>query len=71
MTNYQVTIGYKAVVSVDVKANNEKEAKEKAIEVFKKQKDKIYNRGGVYLQDDNYKPDGILNMDSTWNMYDK
>lgn len=32
MTNYQITIGYRAVITVDVKAKSEAEAKKKAIE---------------------------------------
>lgn len=71
MKNYQVTIGYRAVVCVDVKAENEKGAKETAVEIFKQQKDKIYRKRGIELQDDNFKADGILDMDATWNMYDK
>ena len=67
-TNFQVTIGYKAVVCVNVKAENEKEAKEKAMEIFKNRKDKIYTRTEIDLQDDNYGANGCLNMDETWNM---
>jgi len=70
MRNYQITIGYKAVISVSVKANSEEEAKEKALEKFKKNKDKLFVNG-IDLQDDNFKADGILDMDATWNMYDK
>lgn len=67
MTNYQITIGYKAVIFVSVKAKDEKEAKEKAMALLGKQKDKMY-KNGIELQDDNYKADGIINMDETWNM---
>lgn len=70
MKNYQITIGYKAVICVDVKASNEKEAKEMAVEKFAKQKDKMFGKG-VALQDDNFKADGCIDMDATWNMYDK
>lgn len=66
-TKYQITIGYKAVVCINIKANDEKEAKEIAIEQFRIAKDRIY-KNGVELQDDNYKADGILNMDETWNI---
>lgn len=34
LTNYQVTIGYKAVLAVTVKAENEEEAKKKGLEEF-------------------------------------
>jgi hypothetical protein len=70
MKNYQITIGYKAVVCVNVKATDEKEAKDIAIKKFSKKKDKIYG-SGIELQDDNFKADGILDMDATWGMYDK
>lgn len=67
MTNYQITIGYKAVINVSVKAENEKDAKEIAINLFKEQKDKMFRRG-VELSDDNFKADGVLDMDATWNL---
>jgi hypothetical protein len=70
MKNYQITIGYKAVISVNVKASDEKEAKDIAVKKFAKQKDKLYGKG-IEIQDDNFKADGILDMDATWNMYDK
>lgn len=66
--NFQVTIGYKSVVCIDVKAETEEEAKKKAIAIFGKEKDKMFVKQNVNLQDDNYKADGILNMDETWNM---
>lgn len=70
MKNYQITIGYKAVITVNLKAENEADAKEKALEKFADAKDKIFKRG-IELEDDNYKADGCLDMDATWNMYDK
>ncbi len=70
MKNYEITIGYKAVISVSVKASDEKEAKEIAIKKFANKKGKI-NSGGVSIQDDHYKADGIVDMDATWKMYDK
>ncbi len=69
-TNYQITIGYKAVICVSVKAENEIEAKQKAIDQFKNK----FCHGGasnINIEDDHYKVDGILDMDATWNMYDK
>lgn len=66
-TNFQITIGYKAVVCVDVKASDEKEAKEKALELFKKQRDKMMFTSQIQLQDDTFNTHGILNMDETWN----
>lgn len=70
MTNYQITIGYKAIITINVKAENEEDAKKKAIEQMRKSSAKMYSNS-VQIQDDNYKADGILNMDETWNMYDK
>jgi hypothetical protein len=68
MINYQATIGYKAIITIQVKAENEKEAKEMALEIMKQQRDKISNRK-VHLEDDNFKVDGILNLDETWNQF--
>lgn len=67
MTNYQVTIGYKAVISIDVKADSEDEAKKKAIKIMEKSRDKMVS-STVQINDDNFKADGCLNMDETWNM---
>lgn len=66
--NFQVTIGYKSVICIDVKAETEDEAKKKAIAIFSKEKDRMFVKQNVNLQDDNYKADGVLNMDETWNM---
>jgi hypothetical protein len=66
--NFQVTIGYKSVVCIDVKAETEEEAKKKAIAIMSKEKDKMFVKQNVNLQDDSYKADGVLNMDETWNM---
>lgn len=70
MKNYQITIGYRAIITVDVKASDEKEAKDIALKKFIKRKDKIYG-SGIRIEDDNFKADGVLDMDATWNMYDK
>ena len=66
-TNYQVTIGYKAVICVNVQADNESEANKKALETFDKQQAKM-NGKSVEIQDSTYKVDGVLDMDATWNM---
>jgi len=66
-THYQVTFGYKAIITVDIKADNEEDAKNEAVEILKINRDKMYRNGNISLQDDNFKPDGILNMDETWN----
>lgn len=66
--NFQVTIGYKSIISIEVKAETEDEAKKKAVEIFNKEKDKMFVKRNVNLQDDEYKVGGVLNMDETWNM---
>ena len=66
MTNYEVTIGYKAVITVSVKADNEENAKEKALSIFGKNRDKMLQTS-LQLQDDSFAAHGIVNMDETWN----
>lgn len=67
-TNYQVTIGYKAVICIDVKANSEEEARQEAIEIFiDKERKKWYKTRNVHLQDDTFGDHGIVDMDETWN----
>jgi hypothetical protein len=68
MTNYQVTIGYKAVISISIKAVDEDDAKEQAVEIMKKQRDKMFKRQDFELQDDSFAAHGVLDMDETWNM---
>jgi hypothetical protein len=65
-TNYQTTIMYKALVCLNVRANNEEEAKSLSIELMKKGRSRLCSRD-IELQDDNFKVNGILNMDETWN----
>ena len=68
MTNYQVTIGYKAVINIDVKADSEEKARELALEIFRdKERQKWYNTKNVNLQDDTFSDYGVLDMDETWN----
>lgn len=69
MTNYQVTICYKAIININVKADNEIEARQEAVEIMKVQRDKMFRRRGFDLQDDNFKADGVLDMDATWNQF--
>jgi hypothetical protein len=66
--NYQITIGYKAVITINVKEISEEEAKRVAIEIFKIDKNKMFRSSDINLEDDNFKADGCLNMDETWNM---
>lgn len=63
--NYQITIGYKAIVQIDVKADNEEDAKKQALE-YLKSFEHFGNKSDI--ADSNYKVDGILNVDETWNM---
>lgn len=61
-TEFQVTVGYKAIVTFTVKAETELDAKKIILE---KVKDK-----GIYdgnIEDETYDADGILNLDRTWN----
>ena len=64
LTNYQITIGYKAVVVIDLNAGNEDDAKKIGLETFETNR-KRFCRFDV--QDDSYDVHGILNMDETWN----
>jgi hypothetical protein len=66
--NYQVTIGYKSIVCVDLKAENEEEAKKMAVKIFSDERHKMFSKRNVTLQDDSFRADGVLNMDETWNM---
>lgn len=63
-TEYQITIGYRAVVTVTVKAESEDEAKKLGLDYFR---DKRNFGAKANIEDDSYKVDGILNMDNTWN----
>lgn len=65
MPKYQVTIGYKAVISIEVKAETENEAKDKALKIMKSAREKIRS-SNLNIEDDSFKADGILNMDETW-----
>lgn len=67
-TNYQVVIGYKAVIYVDVRAENEQEAKKIALDRFKKDRQKWCSTKGVNLQDDTFGAHGVVDMDSTWSI---
>ena len=62
--NYQLTIGYKAVIQVNLKAENEEQAKKLALEEFEK-----YRHYGnkCDIQDDSFNVYGVLDMDKTWN----
>lgn len=55
-TEFQVTIGYKAVLSVNVKADTEDEAKQKALAEFEKFR---HFGNNIDIQDDNFGAYGI------------
>ncbi len=62
-TEFQITIGYKAVVNFIVKADDAEAAKKMIL-------DKVREKG-IYdgeLQDETYSAAGILNLDDSWNM---
>ena len=65
-TEYQVTIGYKAVLTVAVKADSEQEAKKIGVDVFSNDRQKMF-KGKCTLEDDSFEAHGVLNMDKTWN----
>jgi hypothetical protein len=67
-TEYQVTIGYKAVVCVSVISESEERAREQALAIFKADHEKWFKKRGVDLQDDNFSVAGVVNMDETWNI---
>lgn len=63
-TNYEITIGYRAVVTVEVKAESEAEAKQIGMDYFTNQR---FFGSKSNIEDDTYRVDGIINMDNTWN----
>ena len=70
MKIYQITIGYKAVISVELKADNEEDAKEKGIKMFEKKRDQIFSDHRISLSDDRCNVDGIIDMSATYYMLD-
>ena len=67
-TNYQVSIGYRAVFQIDIKADNEEAAKKMAIEIMKERRELMLKKKGFDLADDNYDAHGCVDLDQTWNM---
>lgn len=65
-THYKVTIGYTAVVTVDLNAENEQQAIELARTEFDKVRSAA-NRNKLTLDDDNVVIAGVLDMDESWN----
>lgn len=67
MTNYDVTIGYKAVICASIKAENEEQAKELALKEVEKFRT-ISGKSKLSLQDDTFTVAGVLDMDQSWNL---
>jgi hypothetical protein len=68
MANYQVTIGYRAVITVSVSADSEESAKDKGLSKFiENERKKWFKRQDINLEDDTFGVKGVLNMDETWN----
>lgn len=62
-TEYQITVGYHAILTFMVKCENEDEAKKIALEKI--------NGKGIYegnIENETYAVDGVLNLDRTWNI---
>jgi hypothetical protein len=65
--NINVTFGYKAVITVQVKADNEDEAKQIAQKEFN-DKFRLPGANNIVIEDDSFQVSGVINMDETWNM---
>ncbi len=65
--NIHVTFGYKAVVTVQVKADNNDHAKEIALKEFN-DKFRLPGASNIVIEDDCFQISGIMNMDETWGM---
>ena len=66
-TNYDLTVGYKAVLSIKVKAGTIDEAKKIGLDEMKKMQKRI-SSAKIVLQDDTFKIDGVVDMDASWNI---
>lgn len=66
---YEVTISYKAVITVMVSAKDRGDAESIALKHFEnKERKKWFQSSKINLLDDSYKVSGSLNMDETWNI---
>ena len=68
-TQYQLTYLYKALLTVDVKAESVEQAVEIGKEGIENVRSKVGRSKDVNLENDSFNPisDGIINMDATWN----
>jgi hypothetical protein len=64
-TNYQVTIGYRAIVTVDLATETEDEANKIAYDLFDKATGKMVDRKIQIIQE-KIEVAGIVNMDKTF-----
>ena len=69
-TDYSVTIGYKAVITISVTAENEEEAKRMALEEMESVRSKFSKNKYLSLETDSFGAYGITNMDKTWNQHE-
>jgi hypothetical protein len=63
MENYEVTIAYKAILTLNVKADSKEEAEKLAQERFKNRE---FKDKRIEVVDDNFSIEGVLNLDKTW-----
>jgi len=66
-TNFDVTIGYRAVICATVKAESEEQAKEVALKEFEKFRSSA-NKGKLDLSNDSFEVAGVLDLDKSWNI---
>jgi len=66
-TNYDVAIGYRAVITATIKAESEEQARELALKEFEKFRSNA-NKGNLQLSDDSFEIAGVLDLDKSWNI---
>jgi len=67
-TNYDVTIGYRAVICATIKAESEEQARETALKEFEKFRSNANKGGNLQLSDDTVEIAGVLDLDKSWNI---
>lgn len=65
--NINVTFGYKAVITVSVKASDEIDAREIALKEFN-DKFRLPGANNIVIEDDSFQISGVINIDETWGM---
>lgn len=65
-TNYNITIGFKAVININVDAESVEAAKKVAEETFEREIKKAFQKK-LNLEDSEYVVAGVLDMDASWN----